>query len=85
MNNKLFEEGAYIYENGTLVKAQECCSLFCGYYAAVGYNGEKAGNLFAVLSGPILASAYDKHGNRINLGEDYAGMSSHDGYEWYNE
>lgn len=76
----------FIYENGQLIPAQESKSrVFCGYYAAMGYNGEKAGDLFVVLSGPVLAPAYDENGTRINVGKSKSGKSSRDGKTWYNE
>lgn len=78
---------AYIKENGALIPANESKeSVFCGYYAACGYHGEKPGDLFAVLSGPILAPAYDATGARLNVGAERAGMSySERRKEWYHE
>ena len=80
------EMEAYIFEKGELVKAKDYSErVFCGYYAACGFNGDNAGDLFVCLSGPILAPAYDKRGKRINVGKELAGMSSRDGNEWYKE
>ena len=78
---------AYIMEGGQLIKAEESkTSVFCGFYAACGYNGQKAGDLFAVLSGPILAPAYNAVGHRLNAGASRAGMSySRTNRKWYKE
>ena len=78
---------AYIKENGALIPARESKeSVFCGYYAAAGYQGQKPGDLFAVLSGPVLAPAYDATGARLNVGAERAGMSySESRKEWYHD
>lgn len=76
----------YIYENGVLTSLSDAKVMNGGLYAAMGYNGEKAGNLFAVISGPALVPAYYKSGKRINVGADLAGMSyDFRRGEWYNE
>jgi len=78
---------AYIKEGGKLISAKESKErVFCGYYAAIGYNGGKAGDLFAVLSGPVLVPAYDRGGKRINVGKEFQGMSYDEKQNiWYNE
>ena len=78
---------AYIKENGALIPARESKeSVFCGYYAAAGYQGQKPGDLFAVLSGPVLAPAYDATGARLNVGAEHAGMSYDERRKtWYRE
>jgi hypothetical protein len=80
-------DAAYIMEGGQLIKAEESkTSVFCGFYAACGYNGQKAGDLFAVLSGPILAPAYNADGHRLNAGANRAGMSySPTSRKWYKD
>lgn len=79
-------EKVYIKEGGKLIPANESnLRVYCGLYAAVGYNGTTAGDLFAVMSGPALAPAYDENGSRINVGEEYQGMSYRDKIGWYKE
>lgn len=78
---------AHIMENGKRVKAEESKErVFCGYYAAAGYQGQNPGDLFALLSGPCLVPCYDADGHRLNVGAERAGMSynSHR-REWYHE
>ena len=77
----------YIKEAGRLVPAtQSTDGQFCGLYAACGYREDNAGDLFAVLSGPTLAPAFDADGLRLNAGADLAGMSYNARRaEWYKE
>ena len=76
----------YIYENGVLTTLSNTTYIICGLYAAMSYNGETAGDLFAVVSGPSLHPVCDKSGKRINVGADLAGMSyDFRRGEWYNE
>lgn len=78
---------AYIMENGKRIKAEESKErVFCGYYAAAGYQGQIPGDLFAVLSGPCLVPCFGPDGHRLNVGEKRAGMSYHARRrEWYHE
>lgn len=76
----------YIYENGGLVEVKDYSErVFCGYYAACGFNGDCAGDLYAVFSGPILVAAYHKNGKRINVGKELAGMRSRHCTVWYTD
>jgi hypothetical protein len=80
---------AYIKNNnGALTPAENSSAenrVFCGYYAAMGYNGERPGDLFAVLSGPVLVPAYNVNGERLNVGKSRAGMSYNTRLKkWYN-
>lgn len=80
------KDNLYIMENGVLTPLSESKNIICGLYAAIGYNGEKAGDLFAVVSGPCLFPVYDKRGNRKNVGADRCGLSySFRRGEWYKE
>ena len=64
----------------------ESAKNFCGrLYAAMGYNGDKEGDLFAVMCGPRLFPAYDCFGNRFNVGNEHRGMSYSKTHGWYNE
>lgn len=77
----------YIKEAGHLTPATESNDgQFCGLYAANGYRDDNAGDLFAVLSGPVLAPAFDADGLRLNVGAHLAGMSYNARRaEWYKE
>lgn len=77
----------FIKEYGELIPATESESgQFCGLYAGNGYREDNAGDLFAVLSGPVLAPAYDCDGLRLNVGAHRAGMSYDSRRaEWYKE
>lgn len=76
----------YIYENGALTPLRDTKIIICGLYAAVGYNDESAGNLFAVVAGPALFPVYDKTGKRKNVGADRGGLSyNFRRGEWYKE
>lgn len=77
----------FIKEAGRLVPAtQSTGGQYCGLYAACGYREDNAGDLFAVLSGPTLAPAFDADGLRLNAGADLAGMSYNARRaEWYKE
>lgn len=76
----------YIYSDGVLTPIENTDVILCGYYAAVGFNGSIAGDLFAVVSGPRLIPCYDANGKRKNVGADLAGMSYNiRRAEWYNE
>lgn len=81
------KENIYIKECGQLVPIPQLKKyIFCGFYAAVGCNGSNAGDLFAVLSGPILAPAFNASGKRLNVGSDKAGKSYSEKLNtWYNE
>lgn len=76
----------FICENGEFTPISDAKSIICGLYAAVGFNGDKKGDLFAVVSGPALVPVYDKNGKRKNVGGDLSGMSyDFRRGEWYNE
>lgn len=76
----------FIRENGVLTRTDLSNKTICGLYAAAGFNGETAGDLFVVVSGPILAPGYDKNGVRINVGADHAGQTYDAKRDiWYNE
>ena len=76
----------FINESGAFVPVEKSNKTLCGFYAAVGFNGATAGDLFAVVSGPVLVPCFDGNGARINVGAEHAGQS----YDrrrgiWYNE
>ena len=77
---------AYIFEGGQLIPAQNSKERpFCGFYASVGCADTMAGDLFAVLSGPVLVPAYDEKGTRINVGADKAGKTYDEKTDEWNE
>ena len=67
-------EKYFIYNGGELSPVSNNKDI-CGLYAAIGFNGETAGNLFAVVPGPRLVPVYDETGKRQNVGADLAGYS----------
>lgn len=76
----------YIYEKESLTALSESKRIICGLYAAIGFNGDKSGDLFAVVSGPSLVPVYSKNGKRKNVGGDLAGLSyDFTRGQWYKE
>ena len=77
---------AYILEDGQLTPAQASKERpFCGFYASVGGTDTMAGDLFSVLSGPVLVPAYDEKGKRLNVGADKAGKTYDEKTDEWNE
>ena len=66
---------AHILEDGELISADKYTQrTLRGYYASIGYQGERPGDLFAMYEGPYLLPAYDEQGHRLNAGEHGAGQ-----------
>lgn len=73
-------------KDGSLENVRETNDyIFCGLYAATGYDNDEEGDLFACMAGPILVPVVDKDGIRVNVGKEFAGLSSKDGINWYKE
>jgi len=79
----------YVKHSGTLENARKMGN-FCGLYASIGptWNNPNGvpGELYCVMCGPQLWPAYDRNGNRINVGANRAGKSYDEKRNiWYNE
>ena len=75
----------YVKENNELKRIDPTRAPWSGLYAAMGYNTETAGDLFAVHFGPQLWPAFDADGKRINVGKERAGQAWNSRRGWHNE